>query len=90
MSVTTASDLPIRRHSASSGELYHSDYEGGFDRIQNAYASASFVISASTFAMIIMGWGGTTGLSPVAYVCSAYPYLYYTSAKDQKGASSSS
>ncbi|KAI0877774.1 GPR1/FUN34/yaaH family-domain-containing protein [Hypoxylon argillaceum] len=25
-----------------------------------------FVISASTFAMIIMGWGGTTGLSPVA------------------------
>ncbi|KAI1818239.1 GPR1/FUN34/yaaH family-domain-containing protein [Poronia punctata] len=25
-----------------------------------------FVISASTFAMVMMGWGGSTGLSPVA------------------------
>ncbi len=26
--------------------------------------------------MIIMGWGGTSGLSPVAYVCSTYFHIY--------------
>lgn len=30
----------------------------------------SFVISTMTFSMVMMGWGGAAGLSPVVYVLS--------------------
>lgn len=32
----------------------------------------SFVISTMTFAMVMMGWGGASGLSPIVYVLHVF------------------
>lgn len=65
MPATISNDSLIQHLSDSSGMLPLSAQVFYKD---DAKLWQSFVISTMTFAMVMMGWGGASGLSPVVYV----------------------